>query len=126
MLGYKDKNNWKSIIWAELLLPRLNLSSILKVQKRQTTLWKGKMRLISYIIYTTVFVSFLVKFRNILFFLCRIERCNHIIRRAVENLNINLACLSVCLYSINVKTAEPIGPKFFVGHNVTTGKVYEW
>ena len=30
--------------------------------------------------------------------------------------HINLACLSVCLYSINVKTAEPIGPKFFVGH----------
>ena len=34
-------------------------------------------------------------------------------------------CLSVCLYPINVKTAEPIGPKFFVGHHVTTGKVYE-
>ena len=33
--------------------------------------------------------------------------------------------LSVCLYPINVKTAEPIGPKFFVGHHVTTGKVYE-
>ena len=29
-------------------------------------------------------------------------------------LYINLACLSVCLYPINVKTAEPIGPKFFV------------
>ena len=43
---------------------------------------------------------------------------------------INLACLSwclfVCLYPINVKTAEPIGLKFFVGHHVTTGKVYEW
>ena len=44
----------------------------------------------------------------------------------------NLACLSVfsvCLfvflYPINVKTAEPIGPKFCVGHHVTTGKVYE-
>ena len=35
-------------------------------------------------------------------------------------------CLFVCLYPINVKTAEPIGPKFFVGHHVTTGKVYEW
>ena len=34
-------------------------------------------------------------------------------------------CLSVCLYPINVKTAEQIGPKFFVGHHVTTGKVYE-
>ena len=34
-------------------------------------------------------------------------------------------CLSVCLYSINVKTAEPIGPKNFVGSRVTPGKVYE-
>ena len=45
------------------------------------------------------------------------------------NLYINLACLFVCLfvclYPINVKTAEPIGPKFCVGHHVTTGKVYE-
>jgi len=29
--------------------------------------------------------------------------------------------VSVCLYPINVKTAEPIGPNFFVGHHVTTG-----
>ena len=42
------------------------------------------------------------------------------------HLYINLAGLSVCLYPINVKTAEPIGPKFFVAHHVTTGKVYEW
>ena len=45
-------------------------------------------------------------------------------------LYINLACLSVCLsfcsYPINVKTAEPIGPKFFVGQMGTPGKVYEW
>ena len=34
-------------------------------------------------------------------------------------------CLFVCLYPINVKTAEPIGPNFFVGHYVTIGKVYE-
>jgi len=33
---------------------------------------------------------------------------------------------SVCLYPINVKTAEPIGPKFCVGPHVTPGKVYEW
>ena len=26
-----------------------------------------------------------------------------------------LVCLGVCLYPINVKTAEPIGPKFFCG-----------
>ena len=31
----------------------------------------------------------------------------------------------VCLYPINVKTAETIGPKFFVGHLGTPGKVYE-
>jgi len=41
-------------------------------------------------------------------------------------LYINLACLSLCLYPINVKTAEPIGPKFFVGHLGTPWKVYEW
>ena len=35
-------------------------------------------------------------------------------------------CLLVCLYPINVKTAEPIGPNFFVGHHVTPGKVYGW
>ena len=33
--------------------------------------------------------------------------------------------LFVCLYPINVKTAEPIGPKFVVGHLGTPGKVYE-
>ena len=31
-----------------------------------------------------------------------------------NNLCINLDCLSVRLYPINVKTAEPIGPKLFV------------
>ena len=34
-------------------------------------------------------------------------------------------CLFVCLYPINVKTAKPISPKFFVGHLGTPGKVYE-
>ena len=48
-----------------------------------------------------------------------------IIKYASYNLHINLACLSVCLYPINVKTADPIVPKFFMGHHVTTGKVYE-
>ena len=55
------------------------------------------------------------------------------IYRLKGNLYINLACLSVCLfvclfvclYPINVKTAEPIGPKFFVGHLGSPGKVYE-
>ena len=37
-----------------------------------------------------------------------------------------LACLSVCLCPINVKTAEPIWPKFLQGSRVTPGKVYEW
>jgi len=32
-------------------------------------------------------------------------------------------CLFVCLYPIKVKTAEPIGPTFFVGPHVTPGKV---
>ena len=35
-------------------------------------------------------------------------------------------CLAVCLYPMNVKTAELIGPKFCVGPYVTPGKVYEW
>ena len=35
-----------------------------------------------------------------------------------------MLCLSVRLYPINVKTAEPIGPKFCVGLRVTPGKVY--
>ena len=29
------------------------------------------------------------------------------------------------MYPINVQTAEPIGPKFHVGHHITPGKVYE-
>ena len=32
---------------------------------------------------------------------------------------------SVRFYPINVKTAEPIGPKFCVGPHMTPGKVYE-
>ena len=46
----------------------------------------------------------------------------------IQHLYINFACLSVCLfvclYPINVKTAEPIWPKFFVGTRVIPGKVY--
>ena len=37
----------------------------------------------------------------------------------------NLACPSVYLYPINVKTAEPIGPKFCVRPHVTPRKVYD-
>ena len=46
--------------------------------------------------------------------------------KILQNLYINLACLSVylfvCLYPINVKTAEPIGPKFCVGSRVTPAR----
>ena len=42
------------------------------------------------------------------------------------HLYLNLACLFVCLYPKNIKTAEPIGPNFFVGSRVTPGKVYGW
>ena len=40
-----------------------------------------------------------------------------------------ILCLSVCLYPINVKTAEPIRPKFSVGLDMSTGKfktIYRW
>ena len=53
-----------------------------------------------------------------------IQKSNFLYLR-LEYLYINLACLFVCLYPINVKTAEPIGPKFFVRHLGTPGKVYE-
>jgi len=39
-------------------------------------------------------------------------------------LKIYMLCLPVCLYPINVKTAEPIGPTFCVGSHMTPGKVY--
>ena len=54
------------------------------------------------------------------------KTCPKVIFRksTLHYLYINLACLSVRLYPINVKTAQPIGPKFFVGHHETPGKVY--
>ena len=36
---------------------------------------------------------------------------------------IYFACLFVSLCLINIKTAEPIGPKFCLGPSMTTGKV---
>ena len=46
--------------------------------------------------------------------------------RQVQSLYIfSLSSLFWCLYPINVKTADPIGPKFFEGSRVTPGKVYE-
>ena len=67
---------------------------------------------------------FLVQLRNLvgvgLFFLfCAWEKQNYPVT------SIYKCGLSVCLYPINVKTAKPIGPKFFVGHQVTPGKVYD-
>ena len=35
-------------------------------------------------------------------------------------------CLFVCLYPINIQTAEPIGPNFFVVPHMIPGKVYGW
>ena len=37
-----------------------------------------------------------------------------------------LVCLGVCLYLINVQTAEPIGTKLVVGSRVTPGKLGLW
>jgi len=34
--------------------------------------------------------------------------------------------LSFRLHRINVKTAEPIGPNFFVGPHMIPGKIYGW
>ena len=33
---------------------------------------------------------------------------------------------SILLSNLNVKMAEPIGPKFYVGPHVIPGKIYEW
>ena len=45
-------------------------------------------------------------------------------------LYINLACLGVylfvCLYPMNVKTAEPTKSKIFEATHITSGKVYCW
>ena len=45
-------------------------------------------------------------------------RCNSF-RYSAFCIYIYFVCLSVCLYPINVKTAEPIGPNFGVGPHVT-------
>ena len=39
--------------------------------------------------------------------------------------SIYILCWSVCLNPINVKTAEPIGSKLWVGPHVTPGQIYE-
>ena len=51
------------------------------------------------------------------------------VQRTKFFLYLNFACLGVCLfgclYPINVKMIESIGPKFCVGPHVFPGKVYE-
>ena len=55
---------------------------------------------------------------------------DHTYRWTAITANIYILCLSVCLFvrlePMNVKTAEPIGPKFCVGPHVASGNVYEW
>ena len=50
--------------------------------------------------------------------------CRQYLVFLIKYLYVNLDCLSVCLYPINVKTTESIWSKFFVGPRVTPGKVY--
>jgi len=51
---------------------------------------------------------------NILFLYCTKRRCSQI-KPQLKVEKENGCSLSVGLYPINVKTAEPIGPKFLVG-----------
>ena len=48
--------------------------------------------------------------------------CNFFFRKNKQLLH---CLLFVCLYPINVKTTEPIGPKFVVGPRVIPGKVFK-
>ena len=78
-------------------------------------------------------INFLCGQKNVLFLrekyflnssFCSVLEISDMLGCHDHHLYINLACLFVCLYPINVKTIEPIGPKFFVGHHETPGKVY--
>ena len=53
-------------------------------------------------------------------------RLLHTNRHKTKYLYKYFACPYVCLYPINAKTAEPIGPKFCVGPHMTLGNVYGW
>ena len=73
------------------------------------------------------------EFVDEIFFKCRLK--NKMLLKIKNNFSkyiftcessIYILCLSVCLYPINIKTAEPIGPKFFVWSRVTPGKVFRW
>ena len=56
--------------------------------------------------------------------------CSLLLYTAIFFKSIYNLCLSgwvsVCLCPINVKIAEPIGPKFYLTPHITPGKVYEW
>ena len=58
----------------------------------------------------------------------KIFSLNSVRSSSVHSTSIYISCLSgclfVCLYPINVKTAEPNGPKFFVGAHMTPEKVW--
>ena len=74
---------------------------------------------LSWLVYLQILELNWYQLRNVIFFYCS----------SIYKFGLSVwvfVCLFVCLYPINVKTAEPIGPKFFVRHHVTTGKVYEW
>ena len=67
-----------------------------------------------------------------MFFYVKNDWCELLFKNntVIDELNIYiytlLVCLSVHLYPINVKTAEPIRPKFYVAPHVTPGKEYDW
>ena len=42
--------------------------------------------------------------------------------RVWAQLYINFGCLTICLFPKNTETAEPIGPKFYMGTQMTPGK----
>ena len=44
--------------------------------------------------------------------------------RYIQYISCLSSCFVVCLYPINVKTAEPIWPKFWLRPNMALGKVY--
>ena len=113
------------------------LSQCLKLEEQlnYTTTESGSVFLNFYYIYYIVCMGV----RLIVFQKDQTDQARFISNSSSQNLTynfyINLACLSwwvfgclfVCFYvSNNVKTAEPIGPKFCVGHHVTPGKIYDW
>ena len=61
------------------------------------------------------------------YFGSNIPKCCQAVEMRKLLLYINFAWwVSVCLYPINVKTAEPVRARFCVGPHVAPGKVYEW